>query len=185
MQRLKLALLGALLSVLASCTMLAVRHDFESLPLLPPVAFGSEASALQSLTVSRESGGAALQLDAALEIDSRTVRVAGLLLGQRVLLLNWDGSQLQETRETTVPGSLSGHSILRDLQLVYWPGAAIRAVLPPGWILEEVAGVRRLYRRAKLVFESERHDALPLGSAALWNHLGRYRIDIKASHEPG
>lgn len=174
-------LAGALLLALAGCATLDARRGFEELPLLPPAAFGAEAQGQQRLTLSRESGAEALTLDAVVEVDAGELRVAGMLLGQRILLLVWDGRALREAREPVVPEALSGRAILRDLQLVYWPAEAIRAALPRGWRLEEEAARRRLYRGATVVFESERGDAIPLGRASLWNHVGQYRIGIESS----
>jgi hypothetical protein len=169
------------LLALAGCATSGARREFAQLPLLAPAAFGAEAQGQQRLTLSRDAGGAQLVLDAAVEVDAMELRVAGVLLGQRILLLVWDGRQLQEVREPVVPESLSGRAILRDLQLVYWPAEAIRAALPRGWRLEEQAARRRLYRGATVVFESARGDANPLGKASLWNRSGQYRIDIEAS----
>lgn len=182
MQQLRWLACALLLPALAGCATTAHR-GFEQLPLLPPAAFGAAATGQQRLTLSRESGGAALVLDAAVEVDAMELRVAGMLLGQRILLLVWDGRRLQESREPVVPAALSGRAILRDLQLVYWPAQAIRAVLPQGWRLEEQAARRRLLHGATVVFEAERGDAVPLGNASLWNHPGQYRIDIESSYE--
>jgi hypothetical protein len=182
-RQLKFLLLALLSTAFSGCAMNAAAGRFETLPLLSPAAFGAEASGLQRLTLARESGDATLILDSALEIDAQELRVAGFLLGQRILLLAWDGRQLQESREPIVPESLSGRAILRDLQLVYWPTEAIRAALPRGWRMEEEAGRRRLYYGAKVVLESERGDAVPLGDAKLWNHVGHYRMDIEAAYE--
>jgi hypothetical protein len=193
-QHLKLLACALLLPLLGACATSGARRGFEALPLLPPAAFGAEATGVQRLTVSRlsapgqsghgESGsGDKLVLDAAVEVDAMALRVAGVLLGQRILLLSWDGSQLTEQREPVVPQALQGRAILRDLQLVYWPAAAVRAALPRGWQLQEQAARRRLLRGATVVFESERGDAAPLGNASLWNHVGQYRIDIESSNE--
>ncbi len=192
MQHLKRLACTLLLPLLAACATTSARRGFEALPLLPPAAFGAEAAGVQRLTLSRlgtreKSGGASgsdqLVLDAAVEVDAAQLRVAGVLLGQRILLLTWDGSQLTEQREPVVPQALGGRAILRDLQLVYWPAAAVRAALPRGWQLQEQAARRRLLRGATVVFESERGDAAPLGNASLWNHVGQYRIDIESSNE--
>lgn len=208
MQHLKLLACALLLPLLGACATTGARGGFEALPLLPPAAFGAEAAGVQRLTVSRlpaqgrsgaaksgdgqpghgsaaggEAAGDKLVLDAAVEVDATALRVAGVLLGQRILLLSWDGSQLVEQREPVVPRALDGRAILRDLQLVYWPAAAVRAALPRGWQLQEQAARRRLLRGATVVFESERGDADPLGNASLWNHVGQYRIDIESSNE--
>jgi hypothetical protein len=187
-QHLRLLACALLLPWLAACATTGARRGFEALPLLSPAAFGAEATGVQRLTLSRlaaggESHGDKLALDAAIEVDAAQLRVAGVLLGQRILLLTWDGRQLAEQREAVVPQALSGRAILRDLQLVYWPADAIRAVLPRGWQLQEQAARRRLLRGTTVVFESERGDAAPLGNASLWNHAGAYRIDIESSNE--
>jgi hypothetical protein len=154
--------------------------------LLAPATLGVEASRSQRLSISRTGGepgdAKALTLDAVIEVDADALRVAAFLLGQRVLLLAWDGRQLQESREPVVPAALRGAEVLRDLQLVYWPEDAIRERLPPGWRLTSDASGRRLYRGAQLRFESERDDAAdPLGSARLVNHAARYRIVIESA----
>jgi len=157
-----------------------------SLPLLSPASLGQEASASQRLSISRLSGddGRTLTLDAVVEVDAQAMRLAGFLLGQRVLLLAWDGRQLEEAREAVVPAALRGDAVLRDLQLVYWPAAAIRGVLPPGWRLEGDERHRRLFRGERVTFESERDDAQPLGSATLVNHAAGYRIVIESARDP-
>jgi hypothetical protein len=180
-QHLKRLACALLLPLLAACATTSARRGFEALPLLPPAAFGAEAAGVQRLTLSRQPDGEKLVLYAAVEVDVTALRVAGVLLGQRILLLTWDGSRLVEQREPVVPQALSGRAILRDLQLVYWPAAAISAALPRGWQLQEQASRRRLLHGATVVFESERGDAAPLGKATLWNHVGQYRIDIESS----
>lgn len=188
MQHLRLLACALLLPWLVACATSNARRGFEALPLLSPSALGAEATGVQRLTLSRLSAGGhatgeQLALDAAVEVDAKELRVAGMLLGQRILLLSWDGRQLAEQREAVVPQALSGRAILRDLQLVYWPADAIRAALPRGWQLQQQAARRRLLRGATVVFESERGDAALLGNASLWNHVGRYRIDIESSNE--
>jgi len=174
-----------MLLLLSGCATSGVRREFEALPLLTPAALGMSTASQQRLTLSRDTGAAMLTIDAAIEVDAEELRVAGLLLGQRVLLLTWNGKDLRESREPVVPASLEGRAILRDLQLTYWPAEAIRAALPHGWRLKEDGMRRQLYHGMTLVLESERGDAIPLGEAALWNHVGHYRIDIEASHESG
>lgn len=154
-------------------------------PLLAPASLGEAASASQRLSISRLSGGdaRALTLDAVVEVDAEALRLAGFLLGQRVLLLAWDGRQLEEVREPVVPAALRGEAVLRDLQLVYWPAAAIRDALPAGWRLEGDERHRRLLRGGRVTFESERADAWPLGGATLVNHAAGYRIVIESARD--
>ncbi len=197
MQQLRRIACALLLPVLAACATTGARRGFEALPLLPPAAFGSEAIGVQRLTLSREAGGAKLMLDAVVEVDAMELRVAGMLLGQRILLLGWDGKALQEQREPVVPQALDGRAILRDLQLVYWPAAAIRAALPP------VGGSKNSQRGAGCIAAarwcSNRNAAMPFrwgtrrcgitsGSTA-WtskHRMNRDRNEARASlHEVG
>ncbi len=174
----------------AGCATLRAR-DGVPLPLLSPSSLQQDASRSQRLTISRVTGAGvdaggesrALTLDAVVEVDATSLRLAGFLLGQRVLLIAWDGTHLQEAREPVVPAALRGAAVLRDLQLVYWPDAAIRGRLPRGWRLEGDSRQRRLLDGERLVFESERDDAEPLGSARLVNHAAGYRIVIESARE--
>jgi hypothetical protein len=170
---------------LQACGALSMRQRTDSMPLLPPATYGGEVTALQRLTVTRDAGSASLTLDVATEIDTRELRVAGFLLGQRVLLLAWDGKQLRESREAAVPDALNARTVLGMLQFTYWPAAAIRAGLPNDWRLEEAAGQRKLYRGATLILESSRKDSTPLGDAWLRNHQDHYQITIELAHESG
>jgi hypothetical protein len=169
----------ALLS--GGCANMAARRQFEALSLLPPAAFGAEAERMQRLTVTRDSGGPQLILDAAVEIDATELRVAGFLLGQRVLLLAWNGARLVESRESMVPSTVKGRAILRDLQLAYWPAPAVRSILPRGCVLNEQSRHRQIECGGAAVLNVEREDDLPLGSARLNNLARHYRITIEAA----
>jgi hypothetical protein len=160
---------------------LAARRQLEALTLLSPAGFGAEAARMQRLTVAADRGGTELTLDAAVEIDAGEVRVAGFLLGQRVLLLSWDGVRLLESRDPMVPAAVKGRAILRDLQLVYWPAAAVVAALPSGCSLEDSGSHRKITCGGAVVLEVQREDALPLGAARIHDHAGRYRITIEAA----
>lgn len=178
--RARLALCAVVLA-LAGCATLSARRSFEAMPLLAPASFGADAARVQRLAIARIDGGATLVLDAAVEVDADALRVAGLMLGRRLLHLAWDGRELLQSRDPVVPASLDGRGILRDLQLVYWPAAAIRPRLPASCELEERGRERRLLCNRRLVFESRRDDDTPLGAARLVNHLGRYMISIEAA----
>lgn len=177
------ALLAVLLPVVAGCATLTLQRQFETLPLLPPAAFGAEAARSQRLTVTGADGTDGIILDAAVEVGADEVRMAGFLLGQRVFLLSWDGGRLEEAKAPMVPDMLRAHAVLRDLQLVYWPADDIRQVLPRGWHLEEGPDGRRLLRGARVLFESQRSDNTPLGGASIRNHIGRYAITIESEDE--
>ncbi|MGC4027644.1 MAG: DUF3261 domain-containing protein [Steroidobacteraceae bacterium] len=165
----------------AGCATMTARREFNALPLLPPAALGLETNRMQRLTIGRIGGESAITLDAVVEVDPDELRVAGILLGRRVLLLTWDGEHLTESRDPLVPASLNGRAVLRDLQLVYWPAEAIRARLPQGCRLEDSAAIRHVLCGSTLVLDVQRSDAQPLGAARLQNHLGHYMISIESA----
>jgi len=166
--------------LLEGCAAAAVRQ-FEGMPLLPAATFGAGAERTQRLTVMRDPGGEPLTLDAAVEIDATEVRMAGFLLGQRVILLSWDGNRLAESREPAVPAAVQGRSIMRDLQLVYWPATAVRSVLPRGCRLSEESRHRQVVCGDAVMVDIERRDDQPLGAATLHNRSRHYRIAIEAA----
>lgn len=106
---------------------------------LSPATLGQTLSLQQHLTVERE--GRTDELDTALEIDNSQLTLVGLAVGQRVMTLEYDGVQLKTWRHFMLPAQVRGEDVLEDLQLTLWPAAAIAAVLPPGWTLQDtVAG---------------------------------------------
>lgn len=116
---------------------------------LPPAALGRSLALQQQLVVT--AAGQAHRVDALLEADSDTVRLAVLSLGQTVARVEWDGTQLRETRAKGLPATVSGERILSDLQLVWWPVDAVRAALPMGWALQATPGGRQLNEGGELV----------------------------------
>jgi len=116
---------------------------------LGPGSLGASVSLAQRLSVLRSpmSGRGRVSensLDTQLEIEPGSLRLAAFALGQRVMLLQWDGHQLQEQRHKLLPAEVDAAHVLRDVQLAYWPADAISAALPPGWALEQAAYRRTL-----------------------------------------
>ncbi len=187
MQHLRLLAGTLLLTLLTACATSSARRGFEALPLLSPASFGAEATGVQRLTLSRLAGGQPagdpLVLDAAVEVDAAALRVAGVLLGQRILLLGWDGKVLEEQREPVVPQALEGRAILRDLQLVYCqPAPYAPCCHGDGNCRNKRRGAGCCVAR-RWCSNPSGGDAAPLGNASLWNHVGQYRIDIESSNE--
>lgn len=108
-----------------------------AMPLLrlPPAALGQPLTAQQQLTVKTRERE--LRLDVLLEVDANSVRLALLDLGQVMARLQWDGERLETSTVPGWPTAVGGERVLSDLQLMYWPTAAIRQALPDGWTLQE------------------------------------------------
>ncbi|MFC4160468.1 DUF3261 domain-containing protein [Chitinimonas lacunae] len=151
-------------------------------PTLAPAEFGASVSLAQRLSVERLDGqGAARVLDALLEIDANSVRLVGLALGQRVLRLEWDGRQLQSERHPLLPGEVDPARVLRDVQLAYWPTAALKAALPPGWTLLDNGRERQLLQ-GRAIGLIVRYPGEPRwqGRVELENRLEGYRLSIES-----
>lgn len=148
---------------------------------LAPAAFGGTIGLAQQLRFARLDGAAvaAKPLDAMLEIDPERVRLAALALNRRVLTLSWDGRELTVERDPQLPPQVDPARVLRDVQLVLWPVAAIEAALPAGWSVHE-SGQRRELRRGERVAVSVDYAGTPAwaGTIVLENRHEGYRLTI-------
>ncbi len=155
MRRLIPLMVALLTLALAACagTPHAAPAAVAAVPLLrlSPASFGREWAAQQQLQF--DAGGRQQSLDALLEVDAAQVRLALLAAGQPALRLQWDGQHIHETRADWLPPALSSARVLNDLQLVYWPAAEIRRVLPDGWYLQETAATRQLQFAGEVVVD--------------------------------
>ena len=131
---------------------------------LPPAALGC-ALALQQHLVVQAPGQPAQELDALLEVDAQTVRLALVHLGQRVGVIVWDGRQLQAELSRWWPAQLAPAQVLGDMQLALWPVDAIAQALPASWVLEEVG--------------------MSGGSARHLSHQGQTRVEIRPAGSDG
>lgn len=116
---------------------------------LAPAALGRELALHQRLDFHH--GERRESIEALVEADAASVRLVMHAQGQVALRLVWDGQTLDQTRAEWLPPVLSGERVLDDLQLVYWPVAAIDARLPAGWHLVEATGNRRLLHDGEIV----------------------------------
>ncbi len=121
---------------LAACASAPTRPAADEPMLrLPPASLGRTLSLAQRLDV--QAHDQRQTLEALLEADAQSVRLALLQFGRPVARLEWDGRQLTDERAPGVPPQLDAARILSELQLVQWPAEAIRAALPDGWRLDE------------------------------------------------
>jgi hypothetical protein len=150
---------------------------------LPPAQFGASVSLAQRLTITRlDAGNApAHTLDALLEIDAHSMRLAGFALNQRVLTLEWDGQNLHQSASPLLPAVVDARHVLRDIQLVYWPADAVRAALPSGWSLIEQGSTRQLLQNG-LPAVLIHYAGAPRwsGTTQLDNRLEGYRLVIES-----
>ena len=171
----------ALASALAGC----VGHPLVPPPArlglkLAPAALDATISVQQHLRVERD--GRSDDLDVALEVDPERVDMVGLAFGQRVLTLHYDGRELTSWRHPMLPDEVRADDVLEDMQLTLWPVAAIRAALPPGWRIEELAGRRTLYLDNTAVAVVD-YAASPRwsGTVVLDNLRYHYRLTVQTA----
>ncbi|WP_202760008.1 DUF3261 domain-containing protein [Delftia acidovorans] len=154
-------------SALAGCSTAPEARAPQGTPprlALPPAALGCEL-ALQQRLVVQAPGQPAQELDALLEVDAQTVRLALVHLGQRVGVIVWDGQQLQAELSRWWPAQLAPAQVLGDMQLALWPVDAIARDLPASWMLQEVG--------------------TPSGSARRLSHQGQTRVEIRPAGSDG
>lgn len=164
---------GALL--IAACTAAPQPPSHTDLPLpkLAPSTFAGAVNLVQRLTITRLDGVTPpRQVEALLEIDPLGLKLAGFALGQRVLMLEWDGRKIQIQRHPQLPEQVDATRILRDIQLAYWPVTALNAGLPSGWQVEEKMQTR--------VLTHDGHPQLRVrySAAERWN--GRVELENQA-----
>ena len=143
---------------------------------LSPSALPQPLSLQQRLTFTH--GKRHDVVDAMVESDADGTRLVIHAQGQVALRLDWDGRELKQQRAPWLPAALDGERVLTDLQLVYWPLAAISAALPAGWTLAEESG-RRLLRKDDAVMATVEY-LQPL-HARLRQHALGYTLDIESS----
>ena len=183
-------LILSLAVTLAACAQAPVQPSRLQMPVLrlSPESLGATVSLAQRLTVQELPDGAAQEwpkersLEAQLEIETGELRLAAFAMSQRVLLLRWDGHKLEVKRHALLPAAVDANRVLRDIQLVYWPLAAVQAALPEAWTVEDSGAQRRLLHageiEVQIVYAGEPRWQ---GRAELDNRLERYRLAIDSS----
>ncbi len=143
---------------------------------LPPSALPRPLSLQQRLTFVH--GERRETVDAMVESDGAGTRLVIHAQSQVALRLDWDGKDLMQQRAPWLPAALDGERVLTDLQLVYWPLAAISAALPQGWTLAEEGG-RRVLRKGDGVVATVEYPQ-PRRARLEQRALG-YTLDIESS----
>ena len=149
MLRLNALLMLVLLSACAGTLERAASTGAMPALRLAPAALARDLALQQQLTF--QHGERRETIEALVEVDAKAVRLVMHAQGQVALRVDWDGQELTQTRAEWLPPVLSGERVLDDLQLVYWPVAAINARLPAGWHLVEAASNRRLLQDGEIV----------------------------------
>lgn len=155
--------------------------------LLAPVSLGHSVHADQQLEAW--FGERQLQLRCAVAVDAHRLQVVGLSpAGQRLFTVQQDASGIDA--QSAIPGVLEGlrpEWLIADLQLAFWPLAALQQAYPvdQGWALsiDEDGGNRLLRRNGRLMVQI--HRASPdveawNGRVLVVNYWFDYALDISS-----
>jgi len=178
---LRACLTGILVLGALGCATLRPKPADPGLFLLSPASALADLSVTQALVFSK--GASRFESLAALEVNAESVSLAGLgPLGNRMLALRWDGKKLEKESDPGLPPGLPLELILRDVQLAFWPAAAVRAAIAAkGWTLED-EGMQRTLRQGGVEVVRIRYGAADRWhSDVIFEHLSLgYRLDIRA-----
>lgn len=121
--------------------------------LLPPSTLGTDLSMMQRMRVRLDAfpDAPSPELEVALEADAFAVRLAILQLSHTIARLDWDGQRIEQNLTPGWPKVVSAERVLSDLQMVWWPLAAIRYGLSAGWVVRESSGLREFVLGDKVV----------------------------------
>lgn len=175
--------------LLAACALMPGKPR-SPLPVLhlSPGSFGGSVNLTQRLQLVAadnakvRSLAATKSLDALLEIDQQEVLLAAFVASHRLLTLRWRDDTLSIQQDHLIPLPVDPERILRDIQLAYWPSAAIRAVLPAGWQLDDTSTMRTLLQngdtKVRISYNNSPHWQ---GAAELDNLAEGYRLRIESA----
>ncbi len=173
------------LTVAALLTTACVTTEVRSSPgpgallALSPGSLGRELHLAQRVTVHR--GDQTWAFDAQLEADAHVVQLAAFLLGQTVAKLSWDGATMEQSHSERAPDVVTPERILSDVQLAFWPAAAVREGLPSGYSLLD-DGARRTVLHDGRPFVSV--NVGDLARVELEHHAYGYRLTIESKEAP-
>lgn len=130
--------------LLVGCQSLTRPPSLPSPTLLSPAAAEMTLQATQQLSV--QHGDSSRQLLVVLALNPQQLRLSGLSgLGQRLLDIEHDGKSVQSRYYHDMVLPLSAEWIIAQLQLAYWPLAALQQTWREPWQVTATANQRTLY----------------------------------------
>jgi len=93
-----------------------------------PADLGRDVDAVQLVSVSRDS--AAVTIEVRLSVRAQQLRfVAQDMIGQRLMTVQWNGTDVVEERSPYLPAFIVPKGLLADLVAICWPESVVRQAL--------------------------------------------------------
>ncbi|MBB5320265.1 DUF3261 domain-containing protein [Marinobacter oulmenensis] len=169
---LSLAVVLFALSALGGCQLLGVRTGPLAPPLLAPASGGLSVQLNQRMTLDMD--GKKHHLVAVSRLAPNEIRMTGFTLtGQRLFDFASDDNGVSRWQAPQVERQIPARWMLTQLQLAYWPEAALKAGYSDPWRLSAAPGERALYLEDELlvmVSYAADFDALRAGSELTIEH---------------
>lgn len=148
-----------------------------ALPLAAPL--GPDRHIVQKIHAAWPGGNA--ELLCVLELSKQAISMAGLSSdGLSLFDLRYDGETLELEKSPLLPEYLPPELIVGDLQLIYWPLAALQKSLPSEWHLQTAPKQRILFKDTRIQAEVDYLSAEPEWprQVQLQNHAYHYQLRI-------
>lgn len=108
-----------------------------------------------------------------------SVTAAFTVMGLTAWRIAWTADGIRESRHPKLDARISASKMLRDLALVHWPAAALRALLPAGCSLTEADdGGRRIERNGSTILRVAVRRGDRLHRILLENPVEGYVLEI-------
>ena len=126
------------------------------------------------------------EFEAMIAANRKGMKIALMAMGLKVWSIDYDGMVITEERGKEVPEALQALYLMRDIALVYWPTASLKAQLKD-WTLVENAASRQIFApgaatpAVTVSYQNGTKAQSAQGSVILENHLHHYRLTIQSN----
>lgn len=178
----RLLQVGVIAVLLVACAGLPAQRPRMELPPLRLAPASLQGTLALQQQLHFRFGRVERDLDALLEADAGQVQLLVQAMGQTGFRVHWDGQHLDEQRAPWLPRQVQAERVLDDLQFALWPTAAVAAVLPPGWTVEDDGRLRRLRHAGQdgLRLQREMDGSLQLDNLAEGYSLQIRSVQVEA-----
>lgn len=166
---------------LSGCALLPEKEAASSAAIMPMAAPLGPARRIEQQLTAHWAGKDKSML-VVLELDAAHIAMAGLSNdGLSLFNLTYDGHKVVSDKSPLLPESVEPQLIIADLQLVYWPVAALQKILPADWRLDANTKQRTLFnglkKQTEVTFLSP--DPVWPKTVELVNFQYHYQLQIK------